>query len=157
MKIDSAAIRQLSELLTETGLSEIEVVDGEKSIRVNKGGMVMAGGPQIIQNAVSPAGFMPSDPTYRQVANMELPVAVAATHPGAVTSPMVGTVYLAPEPSAPPFVRKGASVKAGDTLLIIEAMKVMNQIKAEKAGTITHIMVEAGQPVEYGDVLVVIE
>lgn len=158
MKIDADAVRQLADLLNETGLTEIEVADGDKVIRVNKGMTMMGtamhhGGPVIAGGA----SLMPSDPAIPQVANTSTPATVAASHPGAVSSPMVGTVYLAPEPGAAPFIRKGATVNAGDTLLIIEAMKVMNQIKAEKSGTITHIMVEAGQPVEFGDVLVVIE
>ena len=154
MKIDADAIRQLADLLNETSLTEIEVVDGEKSIRVNKASLVYAGHAH--QAATIPA-MMPSDPAIPQAANKDLPAASAASHPGAITSPMVGTVYLSPEPSAPAFIRKGSTVKAGDTLLIIEAMKVMNQIKAEKSGTVTHIMVENGQPVEFGDVLLVIE
>jgi acetyl-CoA carboxylase biotin carboxyl carrier protein len=153
MKIDAAAIRQLADLLNETELNEIEVVDGDKSIRVNKGSVMMSGAPMM-----STAGpFMPSNPALPQAANLEAPPVNAAAHPGAVTSPMVGTIYLAPEPGAAPFIRKGATVKAGDTLLIIEAMKVMNQIKAERAGTVTQLLVESGQPVEFGDVLVVIE
>lgn len=150
MKIDSDAIKQLAALLSETGLTEIEVADGDKVIRVAKGGVVVAGG-------AGAAPVMSSDPTVPQPANLAAPSTVAANHPGAVTSPMVGTVYLSPGPDAPPFVRKGDMVKAGDTLLIIEAMKVMNQIKAEKSGTVMNVMVETGQPVEYGDVLLVIE
>jgi acetyl-CoA carboxylase biotin carboxyl carrier protein len=155
MKIDSAAIRQLAELLNDTNLNEIEVVDGDKSIRVNKGSVMMSGAPMM--HGTPMPMMMPSDPAQPQAANKEMPPANAASHPGAVVSPMVGTVYLAPEPGATPFIRKGANVKIGDTLLIIEAMKVMNQIKAERAGTITQLLVEAGQPVEFGDVLVVIE
>lgn len=154
MKIDAPAIRQLADLLTETGLTEIEVVDGEKSIRVNKGQLMAAANHVAMTGTPS---FMPSDPTIPQAANTALPVAAAANHPGAITSPMVGTVYVAPEPGAAPFVRKGSTVKIGDTLVIIEAMKVMNHVKAEKAGTVTQLLVEAGQPVEYGDVLMVIE
>lgn len=151
MKINAEAIRELAELLDETGLTEIEVADGDKSIRVNKGGMVMAGGaPAPVQ--------MASDPTVPQVANADAPSTTAIDdHPGAVTAPMVGTAYMAAEPDTPPFVSKGASVSEGDTLLIIEAMKVMNPIKAPRSGTVTQIIVENGQPVEFGDVLVVIE
>lgn len=160
MKIDAEAIKQLAKLLDETALNEIEVVDGDKSIRVNKGGITygvpMAAGQQV-PSVVGSAALMPSDPAIPQLASKELPPATAAAHPGAVTSPMVGTVYLSPEPAAAPFIRKGSTIKAGDTLLIIEAMKVMNQIKAERAGTITQVLVESGQPVEFGDVLVVIE
>jgi acetyl-CoA carboxylase biotin carboxyl carrier protein len=156
MKIDADAIRQLATLLTETQLTEIEVVDGEKSIRVNKGGVVMAsgGGGSVLAGS---AALMPSDPTIPQTANTAMPSVVAPSHPGAVTSPMVGTVYMAPGPEAPSFIQKGTNVQVGDTILIIEAMKVMNHIKAERAGTVTQILVQNGQPVEFGDVLVVIE
>ena len=150
MKIDAKAIRQLADLLNETGLTEIEVAEGEQMIRVNKGTLVSA--------AHAPAQYsMSSDPTVPQAANTAKPATITGDHPGAVTSPMVGTAYLAPEPSAPTFVKKGDTVNAGDTLLIIEAMKVMNPIKASKGGTITQILVETGKPVEYGDVLMVIE
>jgi len=151
MKIDEKAIRKLAELLDETGLSEIEVAEGEQMIRVNKGGVVLGGGA-----AVNIAG-MSADPATPQPANTDAPSNIAAEHPGAVTSPMVGTAYMQPEPNAPSFVKKGDSVDAGDTLLIIEAMKVMNPIKAQKAGTVTQLLVENGQPVEFGDVLLVIE
>lgn len=148
MKIDKDAIKDLAALLDETGLSEIEVSDGDKIIRVAKGG-----GPVYAAPAIS----MASDPTVPQAANMSAPDTVAHAHPGAVTSPMVGTVYMQPSPDAAPYVKKGDTVAAGDTLLIIEAMKVMNPIKAEKPGTVTHVMAQNGQPVEYGDVLMVIE
>ncbi len=154
MKIDPDAIRQLAELLDETGLTEIEVADGDKMIRVNKGGMSM---PHAHYAPAPAQNMMPSDPTIPQAANTAAPSAVTASHPGAITSPMVGTVYLQPDPNSPTFVSKGASVKAGDTLLIIEAMKVMNPIKAHKGGTVTQIMVENGNPVEFGEVLMVIE
>lgn len=149
MKIDSKAIKELAELLNETGLNEIEVAEGDSVIRVSKGGQVISGG--------HPVYNMHSDPTTPQQANTSGPDTVAHTHPGAVTSPMVGTAYLAAEPGAPPFVKKGDTVKAGDTLLIIEAMKVMNPIKAEKGGTVTQILIENGEPVEFGHVLMVIE
>ena len=151
MKIDSKAIKQLADLLEETGLNEIEVADGDKAIRVSKGsGTVVAA-------AGVPTVSMPSDPAVPQQANTSAPDTIAHTHPGAVTSPMVGTAYLQGEPGAPSFVQKGDNVKAGDTLMIIEAMKVMNPIKAEKGGTVTQILIENGQPVEFGEVLMVIE
>lgn len=149
MKIDSKAIKELAALLNETGLNEIEVADGDKMIRVNKGMLTANGGGH--------APVMYSDPTIPQKANTNAPDTTAHAHPGAVASPMVGTAYLKPSPDAAQFVTKGATVKPGDTLMIIEAMKVMNPIKADKGGTVTHIMVENGQPVEYGDVLMVIE
>jgi acetyl-CoA carboxylase biotin carboxyl carrier protein len=154
MKIDAKAIRQLADLLNETGLTEIEVAEGDQMIRVNKGGVLLGGG----HAHAAPANInMPSDPTLPQKANTAPPATITGDHPGAVTSPMVGTAYLAPEPGAATFVKKGDTVAAGDTLLIIEAMKVMNPIKASKGGTITQVLVESGKPVEYGDVLMVIE
>jgi len=152
MKIDSKAIKELAALLDETDLNEIEVADGDKSIRVSRGGAVVAAGAPV---AAASAG-MASDPTQPQQANMTTET-TAGNHPGAVTSPMVGTAYLQGEPGTPAFVSKGDSVKAGDTLMIIEAMKVMNPIKAEKGGTVTKILVNDAQPVEFGDVLMVIE
>lgn len=152
MKIDSKAIKELAKILDETGLNEIEVAEGEQMIRVNKG-MLMAG--NVVQSAAPVS--MPSDPTVPQAANKDMPAAITGEHPGAVTSPMVGTAYNSPEPDAPSFVRKGDNVKEGDTLLIIEAMKVMNPIKAHKGGTVTQILFDNAQPVEYGDVLMVIE
>lgn len=152
MKIDADAIRELAELLEETNLNEIEVADGDKAIRVSKGGgtIVQAGG-------VASMPVMATDTGAPQVPNIAGPNTTAHDHPGAVSSPMVGTAYLAPEPGAPAFVKKGDQVSVGDTLMIIEAMKVMNPIKAEKAGTVTQVCVEDAEPVEFGDVLVVIE
>lgn len=154
MKIDTKAIRQLAELLDETGLTEIEVAEGDQMIRVNKGGSFV-GAPA---SNMIPANFnMNSDPAVPQQASTAAPGTITADTPGAVSSPMVGTAYLTPEPSAPAFVKKGDSVNIGDTLLIIEAMKVMNPIKASKAGVVKQILIETGKPVEYGDVLMVIE
>lgn len=149
MKFDPDAIRELADLLNETGLTEIEVADGDQSIRVSKGGMLVA-------NTAAPIS-MASDPAAPQMASMNAPEVPVSSHPGSVKSPMVGTVYLQPDPDAPSFIRKGDAVNEGDTLLIIEAMKVMNPIKADKSGTVTQILVENAQPVEFGDVLVVIE
>jgi acetyl-CoA carboxylase biotin carboxyl carrier protein len=149
MKIDSKAIRELADLLEETGLTEIEVTEGDKVIRVGKVGMSYV-------PAHTPAN-MHSDPAVPQKASLEAPATVAKSHPGAVSSPMVGTAYLQAQPNSPSFVKRGDNVKAGDTLLIIEAMKVMNPIKAEKAGTVVQILIENGQPVEFGEVLMVIE
>ena len=153
MKIDESAIRKLAKLLDETGLTEIEVEDGDQSVRVSRGG----GNIVSFSPAANQSLSMDSDPTIPHPANTKAPSGNAASHPGAIISPMVGTAYLSPEPGASPFITKGSSVKAGDTLIIIEAMKVMNPIKAPKGGTVTQILVEAGQPVEFGDVLVVIE
>ncbi len=157
MKINSDAIRQLAKLLEETGLTEIEVAEGEKFIRVNKGGTST---PHHHYAPAHSAGVMPmgSDPATPQQANSEAPKPVMAeNHPGAVTSPMVGTAYMSAEPSAPAFVKKGDTVNEGDTLMIVEAMKVMNPIKAPSSGTVTQILVKNEQPIEFGDVLMVIE
>ncbi len=150
MKIDSKAIKELADLLNETGLTEIEVADGDKVIRISKGGTVIA-------NTGAPAVNMVSDPALPQKASLDAPAAAPSSHPGAVKSPMVGTVYLQADPDTPAFVKKGDNVNIGDTLIIVEAMKVMNPIKADKSGTVTQILVENSQPIEFGDVLMVIE
>lgn len=150
MKIDHEAIKNLASLLNETGLTEIEVTDGEKKVRVTKNISV--------QTMAAPAMAAPAAAPAPVVADSGNIAALSAdNHPGAVKSPMVGTVYLQSEPNAPRFVTVGAKVKAGDTLLIIEAMKVMNPIKAEKAGTVTDILVDDAQPVEFGQPMLIIE
>ncbi|KEO88405.1 acetyl-CoA carboxylase [Erythrobacter sp. JL475] len=148
MNIDTALVRELAELLNETGLTEIEVEDDDRKIRVSRGGGVMAAAPMMA--APAPAAPAPA-------AAAPAPEAPAAdTHADALKSPMVGTAYLAPEPGAANFIKVGDSVAQGDTLLIVEAMKVMNPITADKAGTIKAILVENAQPVEYDQPLVVI-
>jgi len=146
---DSALVRELALLLDETSLTEIEIERAGLRLRVARNISVAATMPMPITAA--PAG---------------LPVAAAAPaaaaadlskHPGAVTSPMVGTAYWAPEPGAKPFIEVGTKVSVGQTLLIIEAMKTMNQIPSSRAGTVTQILVEDGQPVEFGEPLVIIE
>lgn len=151
MNIDKDAIRELAELLNETALTEIEVADGDRKIRVARTA------PQTVASV--PTQIFPIELGAPQMAthNIAHPVTSSASHPGAVISPMVGTAYLSGEPGKPPFVSVGAKVKEGDTLLIIEAMKVMNPIKAEKSGTITQILIEDARPVEFGDVMMVIE
>jgi len=137
-------IRELANLLNETGLSEIEIEKSGLKIRVARQISVQATAP-IADAAPAAAGAAPSagaDP---------------AKHPGAVKSPMVGTAYRSPEPSAPPFIEIGTRVSEGDTLLIIEAMKTMNQIPAPHAGKVTAVLIENGQPVEFGEPLVIIE
>ncbi|VWX53691.1 acetyl-CoA carboxylase biotin carboxyl carrier protein [Novosphingobium sp. 9U] len=149
MNIDSALVRELAELLAATGLTEIEVEDGERKIRV-----VRQLAP-VVASVAAPAAAAAPAPVAAAATPAEAPAA-AAVSADAVKSPMVGTVYLAAEPSAPNFVSVGQQVKAGDVLLIVEAMKVMNQITAPKSGTVSAIMVENGQPVEYDQPLVVI-
>lgn len=159
MKINEGAIRKLATLLDETGLTEIEVVEGDQVIRVNRGASpaVHSHAHHAVAVAAAVNRNMSADPGTPRQANTDAPSTVAQEHPGAIVSPMVGTAYLAPEPGAATFVKKGDTVRAGDTLLIIEAMKVMNPIKAEKGGTVTQILVDSGKPVEFGEVLMVIE
>ncbi|WP_057883583.1 acetyl-CoA carboxylase biotin carboxyl carrier protein [Tsuneonella troitsensis] len=147
MNVDTKLVRELAELLAETGLTEIEVEDGDRKVRVARGGVTMSA-PMAMAPA-APAAAAPS---------AAAPVAAepSADVAGALKSPMVGTVYLTPEPGAAPFVKVGDTVSQGDTLLIIEAMKVMNPIAADKAGTIRAILVETAQPVEFDQPLVVI-
>jgi len=148
MAIDSKLVRELAELLTETGLSEIEVEDGERKIRVARQ-LTAAPVAQVAVAAPAPVAA----PAAAAPAAAPAPTEVNAN---AVKSPMVGTCYLAAEPSAPNFVAVGQSVKAGETLLIIEAMKVMNPITAPAAGVVQAILVENAQPVEFDQPLVVI-
>lgn len=157
--VDTSLVRELAELLAETGLSEIEVEDGERKIRVARGG---AGGAASAPMALSAdqlaalnMGRDPAQPAPVSVAQPE-PQTPGHDTEGALTSPMVGTAYLAAEPGAADFVKVGDQVKEGDTLLIIEAMKVMNPIGADKAGTVRAILVDNAQPVEFGQPLVVI-
>ena len=148
--VDTALVRELAELLAETGLSEIQVEDGDRKIRVSRGGGPAAAAP--IYHAAPPAAVAAPAP----VAAAAPSEAATADTAGALTSPMVGTVYLAAEPGAPNFVSVGDSVKEGQTLVISEAMKVMNPIAADKAGTVQAILVDNAQPVEFGQPLVVI-
>jgi acetyl-CoA carboxylase biotin carboxyl carrier protein len=147
--IDDALVRKLAGLLDETRLTEIEYAWGEHRIRVTRQ-------PAPVQASVGAVQ------TAAQIAAAAAPTAPAAAedlskHPGAITSPMVGTAYLSPQPGAPPFVRVGDTVSAGQPLLIVEAMKVMNQIRATKAGRVARILVDDTAPVEFGQVLVIVE
>ena len=140
---DSALIRELALLLDETSLTEIEIERAGLRVRVAR---------NITVSAAMPASFQPAAAAVAPAAGADL-----AKHPGVVPSPMVGTAYWAPEPGAKPFIEVGTKVSAGQTLLIIEAMKTMNQIPSPRAGTVTQILVEDGQPVEFGEPLVIIE
>ncbi|WP_075996545.1 acetyl-CoA carboxylase biotin carboxyl carrier protein [Salaquimonas pukyongi] len=147
--IDQEMIRELAELLKETELSEIEVEQDDLRIRIAR-----HAAPRAVEVA-APAVAAPA-PAQPAAA----PAAAAQddeNHPGAVTSPMVGTAYHCPAPGSDPFVKVGDSVKAGQTVMIVEAMKTMNQIAATKAGTVSRILVEDSQPVEYGEPLLIIE
>ena len=149
-EMDTEFVRKLAQILHETQLGEIELADGERRIRVARPTVTMTAAPAVVAAPApsvpaavgKPAGAGPTDVTK---------------HPGAVTSPIVGTAYLAPEPGKPNFVAVGDKVTAGQTLLIIEAMKTFNPIKAPKAGTVARILVENAQPVEYGEPLMIVE
>ncbi|HYZ23720.1 MAG TPA: acetyl-CoA carboxylase biotin carboxyl carrier protein subunit [Rhodopila sp.] len=145
--IDPDTIRALAAVLAETGLTEIEIAEKDSRIRVVRGGVATA--------VATPAAAPPS--VVAAAAAAPQATTDLTAHPGAVTSPMVGVAYLSPEPGAPPFVSVGQPVSAGQTLLLIEAMKTFNQIKAPKAGTVTAILVQSGVPVEYGEVLMIVE
>ena len=146
--IDHDLIRDLAKLLDETGLTEIEFERNGVSIRVAR--HANAAAPRV-RPAEAPVN-VPAAVVTSAVAAID-----PLQHPGLVASPMVGTAYLSPAPGARPFVEVGAQVKAGETLIIIEAMKTMNQIPAPRAGTVTQILVDDGQPVEYGEPLMIIE
>lgn len=144
---DSALIRELALLLDETSLTEIEIERAGLRVRVAR---------NITMTASMPANYQAPSPAAGAAVT---PAAVAdlAKHPGVVPSPMVGTAYWSPEPGAKPFIEVGSKVSAGQTLLIIEAMKTMNQIPSPRAGTVTQILIDDGQPVEFGEPLVIIE
>jgi acetyl-CoA carboxylase biotin carboxyl carrier protein len=143
---DPDAIRALAAVLAETGLSEIEIQEKDSRIRVVRAGAAPA------TVAVAPLALAAAP-----AASAPTPAPDEASHPGAVTSPMVGVAYLSPEPGSAPFVTVGQTVTAGQNLLLIEAMKTFNQIKAHKAGTVARILVANSTPVEYGEVLMILE
>jgi acetyl-CoA carboxylase biotin carboxyl carrier protein len=142
LPIDSDLVRTLAKLLDETGLTEIEYSVGDRRVRVARTAAATAS--TVAAPVPAPA---------------EIPAAAVAPvdHPGAIKAPMVGTAYIAPQPDQPPFVKLGDRVEEGRVLLIIEAMKVMNQIRAPKPGRVAEILIADGAPVEYGQVLMVIE
>ena len=148
MRVDTALVKELAELLSANELTEIEVEDGGRRIKVVR---------QAIRELVTPSPSYSSVPAPASVPAADAAPAAAAPAVDAVKSPMVGTAFLSPEPGAKPFVAVGTSVKQGDTLLIIEAMKVMNPITAPKAGKVAQILVGDSQPVEFDQPLVVIE
>ena len=154
IRFDPDSIRELAKILRETDLSEIELVDKDMRLRVVR--QVTAVGT-VTHVAMPAATAIAALPAQTAAAAAEAAIASDAAHPGAVVSPMVGVAYLSPEPGAALFVQPGAKVVAGLTLLLIEAMKTFNQIKAPRAGTVTRILIESGTPVEYGEPLMIIE
>ena len=151
---DTALVKALADILDEAGLAELEYETADLSVRLSRvsGAAPVAPVAAVAAPAV-PVAAAPAAPAAAPAADS----ADAASHPGAVTSPMVGTVYVAPEPDAPNFIEVGGTVKKGQTLFIVEAMKVMNPITAPADGTVKQILVQNAQPVEFGEVLVVIE
>ncbi|WP_380875093.1 acetyl-CoA carboxylase biotin carboxyl carrier protein subunit [Sphingomonas sp. DBB INV C78] len=149
IRVDVDLVKQLAELLDATKLTEIEVEDGERRVRVVRKAAPVA----------APVAYAPAAPVAAAPAAAPAPTAEAAPadHPGAVKSPMVGTAYLAAEPGSAPFVSPGDKVSAGQTLLIVEAMKVMNPITAARGGTVKQVLVENGQPVEFDQPLLIVE
>ena len=151
MRVDTDMVRKLAEMLDENNLTEIEVEDGDRRIAVKRQ-------PAAAAAPAYPAPPPPSAAPTAVTAPTAVPEEVAAAdHPGAVKSPMVGTVYLSAQPGSPPFAVPGGKVQAGDTLLIIEAMKVMNPIVAPRAGTVKQVLVQDAQPVEYEQPLVILD
>ncbi|MCX5617161.1 acetyl-CoA carboxylase biotin carboxyl carrier protein [Bombella sp. TMW 2.2543] len=148
MLVDKEAIRALADILTDTGLTEIEVSEGDSRLRVARNVTVQAAA-----SAAAPVQAVASAP----VAEEAVAPADPSSHPGAVPSPMVGVAYLTPDPSSPPFVQEGAQVAAGQTIMLIEAMKTFNQIKAPRAGKLVRYCVASGDPVEFGATLAIIE
>lgn len=151
VQFDPAAIRELAKILRETDLTEIELVEKDSRIRVARQITVQ----QVATVAAGPAAA-PAAAAAAPAVAPPAPVSDAA-HPGAVTSPMVGVAYLAPEPGAAPFITVGGRVAQGQTVLLIEAMKTFNQIRAPRAGVVARILIESGSPVEYGEPLLIIE
>ncbi len=150
--IDKALIRDLANILNETDLTEIEVEQDDLRIRVSR-----AGATQYIQAPVPMAAPLALALAAAVAPAAAAPAAPALNPANTITAPMVGTCYLAPAPGARPFIEVGATVKEGQTLLIIEAMKTMNQIPSPRSGTVTQILIDDGRPVEYGEALVVVE
>ena len=151
---DTALVKALADILDEAGLAELEYETSDVSVRLSRvtGAAPVAPVAAVAAPAAAPAAGAPAAAPAPASDSAD-----AASHPGAVTSPMVGTVYVAPEPDAPSFIEVGGTVKKGQTLFIVEAMKVMNPITAPADGTVKQIFVQNAQPVEFGEVLVVIE
>ena len=154
LQFDPATIRELAQILRESDLTEIELVDNDMRVKLVRQVTVA---PMAMPVAAAPAA-MPAAPAAAASPAPAAPAAdVDADHPGAVNSPMVGVAYLSPEPTSAPFVTVGSKVTQGQTLMLIEAMKTYNQIKAPRAGTVTRILVESGTPVEFGEPLMIVE
>ena len=157
LQFDPATIRELAQILRESDLTEIELVDNDMRVKLVRQltvapmAMPVAAAPSPSAASAAAAAPAPSPSPAAPAAEVD------ADHPGAVNSPMVGVAYLSPEPTSAPFVTIGSKVTQGQTLMLIEAMKTYNQIKAPRAGTVTRILVESGTPVEFGEPLMIVE
>ncbi len=149
-EMDTEFVRKLAEILEENDLGEIELADGDRRIRIARPTVTYAAAAMPAPSASAPVAVAPAAAAAAGAGDL-------AKHPGAVKSPMVGTAYLAPEPGKPNFVAVGDKITAGQTLLIIEAMKTFNPIKAPKAGTVIQIVIDNAQPVEFGEALMIVE
>ncbi|MCA3359625.1 MAG: acetyl-CoA carboxylase biotin carboxyl carrier protein [Roseomonas sp.] len=155
LQFDPATIRELAQILRESDLTEIELVDNDMRVKLVRQVTVA---PMAMPVAAAAHAAPSAAPAAAAVPAPAAPAAeVDADHPGAVNSPMVGVAYLSPEPTSAPFVTIGSKVTQGQTLMLIEAMKTYNQIKAPRAGTVTRILVESGMPVEFGEPLMIVE
>ena len=153
--MDIRKIKRLIELLDESGVNEIEIHEGEESVRITRAAAQLAAAPAPVAAPAPPAPAAAQPAATEQAAPAEKDSPETGGH--AVRSPMVGTFYRAPSPDAPPFIEEGQSVNAGDTLCIIEAMKMLNQIEADRSGIVRTVLLENGQPVEFDQPLFIIE
>jgi acetyl-CoA carboxylase biotin carboxyl carrier protein len=154
LQFDPATIRELAQILRESDLTEIELIDNDMRVKLVRQVTVAPMAMPVAAHAAPAPAVAPAAiaaPPAARTAEID------ADHPGAVTSPMVGVAYLSPEPTSAPFVTIGSKVAQGQTLMLIEAMKTYNQIKAPRAGTVTRILVESGTPVEFGEPLMIVE
>ncbi|MFM7420193.1 MAG: acetyl-CoA carboxylase biotin carboxyl carrier protein [Alphaproteobacteria bacterium] len=157
LQFDPATIRELAQILRESDLTEIELIDNDMRVKLVRQVTVAAMAMPVAAHAAPAATATPAAPAATAAPPAARTAEIDAAHPGAVNSPMVGVAYLSPEPTSAPFVTVGSKVTQGQTLLLIEAMKTYNQIKAPRAGTVTRILVESGTPVEFGEPLMIVE
>ena len=159
--IDTKIIKELADLLNKKGLSEIKVQQGDTKIKLAKGNIVTTVAPQVVATSATQTSAKETKKERQETASVATADVDTSGGSGgdgkAITAPMVGTAYHAPEPGAKPFVTEGQQIKTGDTIMIIEAMKTMNQIHADKNGTVIEVCVEDGQPVEFGEPLIIIK
>lgn len=155
--MDIRKVKKLIELLEESAISEIEIKEGEESVRISRANAAPAYVPAAVPPAAAPLPLQAAPPAAPPAAPAAAPPAEPEVDGTVINSPMVGTYYAAPSPGAPGFVKVGQSIKPGDTICIVEAMKILNQIESEVSGVVKQILVEDGQPVEFGEPLMIVE